>query len=148
LTKQFQQKRIGLGWLLAAAAAILTVLVIPFVGDQPTPRPIETTATETPEITVVVWELSAGRQRGALQTANLFPRPGADAVIEFRVRAQGREDLSARIETPEGSIIWQGAAQKSPELGLYSLRVPAVTLPERDYILFVGELPAFPFTIL
>lgn len=148
LTKRFRKRRIGPTSLLAAAAAILTVVLLPSVWRQSAP-PTQT-AVDTERIVtsppVVTWNLVPGRQRDPGRPSNVFGRPSTDARISFRLGERGNGELKARIETPEGIVVWRGAAQTADGT-LYITEVPAVLLPEPDYILFVDGHPAFPFSI-
>lgn len=146
LIRRFGKRRQFSWWWLAASAACVAIILIPMRPKvQESPRP---PAILKPAIMerIVVWELARGLVRGSEKVANRYAYPGDDAIIDLRVSTRAPRPAESRIETVEGSVVWRGAGAPIGDAQI-GLRVPARLLRRDDFILFVEELPALPFSV-
>jgi anti-sigma factor RsiW len=148
LIGRFGKKKSYAPWWFAAAAAFALAILFPLTREKPTPVLETQQPMPKVEARVVIWELSPGLTRSTQAARNRFEHPGADAILEVRIRAAKPDRFESRIETVEGKVLWRGISEPvTTSSELISFRVPASLVPRNDLILFVDTLPATPFFV-
>ena len=116
----------------------------PSVTEPPSPAPAPPVVTPAPPpaappIVLATVILQSGLTRGGSNVPTLRPVPGTTHVdLQFPADA-AMTGASARVETPEGTVVFAGPIEATPAP---HVRVPATALPAGDYLVVV--VPARP----